>query len=327
MIYYSHVKLKGCVNMKKPRVGFVFGVLALMIMTTGCSSLVGGKWAVKVNETPILVKDYDVRVSEAQKVYEKQGMKFDTDQGKEALPQIKSMLLERMIEGELIAQEVKNLSLNSEDAKVKEQEEIIKKNMGNEATFQDTLKQQGMTEPELRNFLMVYEKVTGDVNVNETEVKAFFDKNISYYSQPESVKARHILVKTEDEAKAIIAQLSAGADFEQLAKEKSIEPGAKESGGDLGTFTKGRMVPEFEAAAFAQKVGTFSTAPVKTEFGYHVIKVEEHTVAAAPEYAKVQGQVGQDALNQAKDAKFQTYFDELRKNAKIEYSQGYKPAS
>jgi peptidyl-prolyl cis-trans isomerase C len=114
---------------------------------------------------------------------------------------------------------------------------------------------------------------------------------------------------------------------QKLAKEKSIEPGAKESGGDLGTFTKGRMVPEFETAAFAQKVGTFSTAPVKTEFGYHVIKVEEHTVAAAPEYAKVQDQVGQDALNQAKDAKFQTYFDELRKNAKIEYSQGYKPVS
>jgi len=313
--------------MKKSRVGFIFGVLALMILATGCSSLVGGKWAAKVNETPIFVKDYDARVSEAQKIYEKQGMKFDTDQGKQALPQIKSMLLDRMIEGELIAQEIKKLSLNPEDAKVKEQEEVIKKNMGDEATFQDTLKQQGMTEPELRNFLAVYGKITDDVKVNDTDIKAFFDKNISNYSQPESVKARHILVKTEDEAKAIIAQLNAGANFEQLAKEKSIEPGANESGGDLGTFTKGKMVPEFETAAFAQKVGTISTAPVKTEFGYHVIKVEAHTGASAPDYSKVKDQVGQDAINQAKDAKFQTYFDELRKNAKIEYSQGYKPTS
>ena len=313
--------------MKRSRVGLVLGVLALMLVTTGCSSLVGGKWAVKVNGNPILVKDHDARVTEAQKIYEQQGMKFDTDQGKQALPKIKSQLLERMIEGELIAQDVKKLALNPEDTKVKEQEDIIKKNMGDEATFQDTLKQQGMTELELKNFLTVYEKITGDIKVSDTDIKAFYDKNIANYSQPESVKARHILVKTEDEAKAIIAQLNTGVSFEQLAKEKSIEPGANESGGDLGTFTKGKMVPEFENAAFAQKVGTFSTTPVKTEFGYHVIKVEAHTPASAPDYDKVKDQVGQDALNQAKDAKFQTYFDELKKNAKIEYSQGNKPIS
>lgn len=175
--------------------------------------------------------------------------------------------------------------------------------------------------------MAVYEKVTGEIKVSDADIKTFYDKNLSYYSQPESVKARHILVKTEEEANSLIAQLKTGANFEQLAKEKSIEPGAKESGGDLGTFTKGKMVPEFETAAFAQKVGTFSTAPVKTEFGYHVIRVEAHTVAAAPDYSKIKDQVGQDALNQAKDAKFQTYFQDLRKNAKIEYSQGYQPIS
>lgn len=313
--------------MKKSRAGMIFGVLALMLVATGCSSLVGGKWAVKVNGDSVLVKDYDARVAEAQKTYEKQGMKFDTDQGKQALPQIKSQLLARMIEGKLIAQEVKKSSLNPEDAKVKEQEDIIKKNIGNETTFQDTLKQQGMTESELKNFLAVYEKVTGAVKVSDAEIKTFYDQNISNYSQPESVKARHILVKTEAEANAIIVQLKAGADFVQLAKEKSIEPGAKNSGGDLGTFTKGKMVPEFETAAFSQKVGTFSATPVKTEFGYHVILVEAHTPAAASDFEKVKAQVSQDSLNQAKDTKFQTYFDELRKNAKIEYSQGYKPAS
>lgn len=298
-----------------------------MLVTTGCASLVGGKWAVKVNGDSILVKDYDVRVADAQKIYEKQGMKFDTDQGKQALPQIKSQLLDRMIEGKIIDQEVKNQKLNPEDAKVKEQEEVIKKNIGDDVKFQDTLKQQGMTEPELKNFLTVYEKVTSDIKVSESEAKAFYDKNIDKYGQLESVTARHILLKTEDEAKAVIAQLTAGADFAQLAKDKSIEPGAKESGGDLGTFTKGKMVAEFETAAFAQKVGTFSTTPVKTEFGYHVIKVEAHTVAVAPDYTKVKAQVEQDALNQAKDAKFQTYFDDLRKKAKIEYSKGYQPAS
>ena len=314
--------------MKKSHVGIILGVLALVLVTTGCSSLVGGKWAAKVNGDSILVKDYDARVADAQKIYESQGMKFDTDQGKQALPQIKSQLLDRMIEGKLIAQEVKSQKLNPEDAKVKEQEDAIKKNMGDETKFQDTLKQQGMTEPELKNFLAVYEKVTADVKpVSDTEAKAYYDKNVAQYSQPESVTARHILLKTEDEAKAIIVQLQAGADFVKLAKEKSIEPGAKDSGGDLGTFTKGKMVPEFEAAAFAQKVGTFSTVPVKTQFGYHVILVEAHTPATAADFTKVKAQVAQDALNAAKDAKFQTYFDTMRKNAKIEYAKGYQPAS
>ena len=321
--------------MRKSRVGIILGVLALMLVTTGCSSLVGGKWAVKVNGESILIKDYDARVAEAQKTYEKQGMKFDTEEGKAALPQIKSQLLDRMIEGKLLGQEVKSQKLNPEDAKVKEQEDVIKKNIGDDTKFQDTLKQQGMTEAELKNFLTVYEKVTSDVKpASEADVKAYFDKNVATYGQPESVKARHILVKTEEEAKAIIAQLVATKDkaavlplFTQLAKDKSTEPGAKESGGDLGTITKGQMVPEFETAAFAQAVGTFSPTPVKTEFGFHVIFVEAHTPAKAPDFATVKPQVEQDVVNAAKDAKFQTYFDDLRKKAKIEYAKGYEPAS
>ncbi|MFZ3130869.1 MAG: peptidylprolyl isomerase, partial [Desulfosporosinus sp.] len=150
----------------------------------------------------------------------------------------------------------------------------------------------------------------------------------------ESVKARHILVKTEDEAQAIITQLTAVKDqaailplFIQLAKDKSTEDGAKESGGDLGTFPKGRMLPEFETAAFAQQVGTFSATPVKTEFGYHVIWVEAHMPAVAPDFEKLKTRVKEDALNAAKDAKFQTYFDDLRKKAIIEYAKVYQPAS
>ncbi len=314
--------------MRKSRVGMIFGVLVLMLVTTGCSSLVGGKWAVKVNGESILIKDYEERVAEAQKTYEQQGMKFDTEEGKAALPQIKSYILDRMIEGKLIAQEVKNQKLDIEDPKVKEQEELIKKNIGDEKEFQNTLKQQGMTEAELKNFLAVYEKATGDIKeVSDTDAKAFFDQNKEGYGQPESAKARHILVATEEEAKAIIVQLKAGADFIQLAKEKSTEDRANESGGDLGTFTRGQMVPEFDTAAFAQKVGTFSPEPVKTEFGYHVILVEAHTPAVEPDFEKLKAQVKDDALNTAKDTKFQTYFDDLRSKAKTEYAKEYQPAS
>jgi parvulin-like peptidyl-prolyl isomerase len=322
--------------MKKSRLGILAGLLMMTLVTAGCSSLVDGNWAAKVNGDSIAVKDYDARVAAAQKTYENQGMKFDTDQGKQALTQIKSQILDRMIEGKLLGQEVKNLKLNTDGTSIKSQEDTIKKNMGTDAKFQDTLSQQGMTEPELKNFLAVYEKITSDVKQpTDSEVKTYFDKNQANYSQPESVTAHHILLKTEDEAKAIITQLVAAQKsntqilplFEQLAKEKSIEPGAKDSGGDLGTFTKGKMVPEFETAAFAQKVGTFSATPVKTQFGYHVIYVEAHTTSSTPDYDKVKTQVAQDAFNDAKDTKFQTYFNDLRKKAKIEYAKGYQPAS
>ena len=285
------------------------------------------EWAVKVNGFSILIKDYDVRVNDAKQIYEKQGADFTSEQGKKDLPQLKSQILDRMIERQVIAQENKKLGIKADDPKVKAEEEGIKKNMGTDAQFQEVLKQQGMTESESLNFLALYLKQTSDLKLSDSDIKAYFDKNQDQYGQPEQVKARHILLKTEDEAKQIIAQLKAGGKFEQLAKEKSIEPGAKDSGGDLGYFSKGKMVPDFEKAAFAQKVGTYSTEPVKTEFGYHVILVEDHKQASVPDYAKIKDTVEKDALNQAKDEKFQTYYDELRKQANIEYAPGYDPAA
>ena len=311
--------------MKKSRVGIVAVLLTMMLVTTGCNSLVGGKWVAKVNGTSVSLDQYNVRVNDAKQIYEKQGADFTSEQGKKDLPQLKNQVLDRMIEAEIIAQEVKKLGLKADDPKVKEEEEGIKKNMGTDAQFQEVLKQQGMTEPELRNFLALYLKQTSDLKLSDSDLKAFFDENQAQYGQPEQVKARHILLATEDEAKQIITQLKAGGNFEQLAKDKSTEPGAKDSGGELGYFSKGQMTPDFEKAAFAQKVGDYSKEPVKTEFGYHVILVEDHKQAVVPDYAKIKETVDKDALNQAKDEKFQKYYDELRKTAKIEYATGYNP--
>ncbi|MHB8126036.1 MAG: peptidylprolyl isomerase [Desulfitobacteriaceae bacterium] len=311
--------------MKKSRVGIVSVILVIMLVITGCNSLVGGKWVAKVNGTAISLDQYNQRLNDAKKIYEKQGADFTTEQGKKDLPQLKNQILDRMIEAEVIAQENKKLGLKVDDPNVKAEEDGIKKNMGTDAQFQDVLKQQGMIETELQNFLALYLKQTSDLKLSDSEIQAYFDKNQAQYGQPEQVKARHILLKTEDEAKQIIEQLKAGGNFEQLAKDKSTDQGTKESGGELGYFTKGKMTPEFEKAAFAQEVGTSSTEPVKTEFGYHVILVEDHKLASVPDYAKIKDTVAKDALNQAKDEKFQKYYDELRKNAKIEYATGYNP--
>lgn len=146
-----------------------------------------------------------------------------------------------------------------------------------------------LTDRELHNAF--FKKHVIDA-VTPEEVKTRYDKEIAAVTPPEEVKARHILVKTEDEAKAIIAELDAGKDFIELAKSKSTDPN-KADGGDLGYFSKGRMVPEFEEAAFALEKGQYSKTPVKSQFGYHVILVEDKRIQPPPALEHVEQQVRQ----------------------------------
>mgnify|MGYP002775000688 CR=1 FL=1 len=128
--------------------------------------------------------------------------------------------------------------------------------------------------------------------VTDDEVKARYDEEIKKMPPQDEVHARHILVKTEDEAKDIIKQLDAGKDFAELAKAKSSDPN-KSEGGDLGYFTRGRMVKEFEDAAFALNKGEYTKTPVKTQFGFHVIKIEDKRVAPPPPLDQVKDQIRQ----------------------------------
>ncbi|MAZ84675.1 MAG: peptidylprolyl isomerase [Hoeflea sp.] len=134
-------------------------------------------------------------------------------------------------------------------------------------------------------------------SITDEEVKARYEKEIAATPPEEEVKARHILLKTEDEAKAVIKELEDGADFVELAKEKSTGPSASE-GGDLGYFRKGRMVPAFEEAAFGLQKGEFTKEPIKSEFGWHVIKVEDRREAEAPALEQVAPQVRQVLLRE-----------------------------
>ena len=112
------------------------------------------------------------------------------------------------------------------------------------------------------------------IDVNDTEISDYFDKNKDQLKQQLSVNASHILVNSSEEANEIIKDLKKGKSFEELAKEKSIDPGSKDNGGNLGVFPKGVMIKEFEDSAFELEVGEISK-PVKTTFGYHIIKVNE----------------------------------------------------
>jgi peptidyl-prolyl cis-trans isomerase C len=148
--------------------------------------------------------------------------------------------------------------------------------------------------------------------VSEDEVKKAYDEEASKVQDTERVRARHILVATEKEARDVLAKLKAGEKFEDLAKKVSLD-GSKDFGGDLGYFTAPEMVPEFSKAAFALKVGEVSE-PVKTDYGWHIIKVEDRKKGAAQPYEQVKSAI----RNILTRKKVQEKVIELQKTAKIE---------
>lgn len=148
--------------------------------------------------------------------------------------------------------------------------------------------------------------------VTEEEIKAAYDQESAKVAQTERVRARHILLATEKEAQDIEERLKKGEKFAALAKRYSLD-GSKEYGGDLGYFTAPEMVAEFSKAAFALKVGETS-APVKTDFGWHIIKIEDRKLGAAQPYDQVKSAIRNVLLRK----KVQETMDELRKTAKVE---------
>jgi peptidyl-prolyl cis-trans isomerase C len=148
--------------------------------------------------------------------------------------------------------------------------------------------------------------------LTDEALKQTYDEAVKSMSGQEEVRARHILVEGEDEAKAILEQLKGGADFAKLAKEKSKDPGAAE-GGDLGYFTKDQMVPEFADVAFKMYPGQLSN-PVKTQFGWHVIKVEDKRIKQPPEFEKVKDQIEAYLARKAQS----DFIAKLRQSAKVE---------
>jgi len=152
----------------------------------------------------------------------------------------------------------------------------------------------------------------GKASLSEDAERKVYDEAVKQVKNEEEVHARHILVPTEDEAKAILAQLKGGADFATLAKEKSKDPGAAE-GGDLGYFTIEQMVPEFAEVAFKLGKGELSD-PVKTQFGWHIIKVEDKRIRPTPTFEQVKPQIENYVAHRAQAE----LVENMRKSATVE---------
>lgn len=158
-------------------------------------------------------------------------------------------------------------------------------------------------------------KLLSDVEVTDEEIKDYYEVNEHFFKAEESVTARHILVSTLDEAQDIKKKIDDGMNFEVAAMRYSTCP-SKEQGGNLGTFTRGRMVPEFEKAAFELPVGAVSE-PVKTQFGYHLIKVENKSADTVRPLEEVYPVIKNQLLNERQSYKFIEITEELKKKYSV----------
>ena len=222
-------------------------------------------------------------VNEMVMTLRQRGQNYDHPQGRAAI-------LEQLIANKLLLIEAQK-NLYEHNAAFKAQLEKVKEDM-------------------LINFAA--SKVLDEVkDATEEEVKKYYDDNMDKFQKGESVNASHILVDSEDKANEILAKINAGeVSFEDAARENSTCP-SKDNGGNLGEFTRGQMVPEFDEAVFAMEVGAISS-PVKTQFGYHLIKLISKSEASTYDFEEIKAQLT-DMVNQEKRQNaFQSKINQLK---------------
>ncbi|MBD3917583.1 peptidylprolyl isomerase [Paenibacillus sp. PR3] len=229
-------------------------------------------------------------------------------------------VLDGLITYELVKQAADSKGITISDEDIQRELNIIISSMGSRENFEQALEQYQMTEkdlyPNLLNQARLRKLLIAQVKITDSEISSYYNQNKDSFNTPEQVKASHILVDTKAEADAIYTQLKNGADFAQLAQEKSIDTGSGVGGGDLGYFERGMMVTEFEDAAFSLKVGEISS-PVQSQFGYHIILVTDHKAAVTKTLEDVKDQIKETLTSQKIYELSQTFVSDLRAKADI----------
>lgn len=176
-------------------------------------------------------------------------------------------------------------------------------------------------EEAAHNLLQRYavQKAIENIQVNDDDVKAYYEGNKNRFVSEEEVKARHILVNEEDEVNKIKAEIDSGLDFSEAAKTYSTCP-SKSSGGDLGYFSKGKMVQEFQDAAFTLNIGEVSQ-PVQTQFGYHLIVVDDKKEASEQSYEKVKDQILKTLTQQKQQSVYLKKVDALKEKHPVQVNE------
>ncbi len=266
-------------------------IFLIIFAIAACSKKDADKSAylAKVGNTKITLEDFD-REFQALPQYAQQ--MFQDPSGKEKV-------LDDLISKELLYQEA------------------VKRGLDNSPDFKKKL-------DDFRKSVLAQEVLEKEIlskgKVSDQEVKDYYDKHKEEFTTVSQLRASHILVKTPDEAEKVMARLKKGEKFEDVARAVSIDKNTAKQGGDLGYFSRGQMAPEFEKAAASLKVGEISN-PVKTQFGYHIIKVTARKAGPVVEFERVKDLISQKLSGERQREAFEKYIAELKKTYKVEINK------
>ena len=257
--------------------------------------------------------------------------------------QLEQQAIAQFIDQTLAQDEVANRNIDVSAAEISNVIAKISGTLPEGTTLEQAMATRGMTMDQLRVDIVDNEKTRklfeaeteGVAPVTDEQVATFYAENEKYFKKEAEVQASHILIGCKEDAseedhteaaakaEAVRKQLAEGGDFAALAKENSTCP-SKEKGGDLGSFGSGRMVPEFEKAAFAQDLDAIGPV-IKTPFGYHIIKVTNKTEGTVQPLEEATEQIMEHLANQGRQEKFAKFLKGLRSGAKIAYAEGFAP--
>lgn len=228
--------------------------------------------------------------------------------------------LEALISEKVIDLEVEKQKVEVNDEDVQKEMDELKEAYGGEEIFNQAMVSYGYSIEALQENIAMNIKIRKlmepTISVPEEDIASYFETNKQMFGEEEQVKARHILVETEEKAQEVVEKLKAGEEFVQLAKEYSLDEGTKESGGELGFFGKGKMVAEFEEVAFALGVNEISD-PVKTDYGYHILQVEQKKEAKEANYEENKDVIKDILLSDKISAGYEEWYNQKLDEYKV----------
>ena len=278
---FAVIALAGCNAAKKPEVS---GPAASQAGAPSPSSATanGGKVVAEIGNEKITLGEVDEMMKTVPEQYQAVALAH------------KDMLLDSMINQRLLYAQASKMNFDKDP---------------------DVQKQLDDTRKEILIKAYLKKEIEDTVKVTDDDAKKYYEANKDKFKEPEKIKVSHILVDSEAEAKDILAKLKGGADFAALAKEKSKDP-SKDKGGELGFLSKGQTVPEFEQVAFALQPGQISDV-VKTQFGYHIIKVTEKQPEKVIAYDDIKDRLKQMLLSDKQKERFEALLKDLRDKNKV----------
>ena len=282
------------------------------------------------------VNGTDITEGEVQKVlgmFRKQmGGRVPPEQFEAALPRLRERIVEELVMRQIMLGEVAKQGISLSDSEFAEIKGELAAELPPGTSLESYMAETGTTETEMREQMavrkMIMAKADAVAKPSDEEIQKFYDENKEGFTQGESVAASHILIKVDptddDAAKAakrarledLRQQILGGADFAELAQANSDCPSAS-SGGDLGSFGRGQMVPEFEDAAFTQPVGSVGEV-VETQFGFHLVKVTEHLEAKAIDFGEAKTRISDILYSQKQQDVVKEYVEGLRTAADVQ---------